>query len=249
MKRRLAERAGEARYLEEVAKLFGMDETPKRIEVYDNSHISGSNMVGAMVVAGAEGFRKNAYRKFNIREAGEADDYAMMREVMTRRFTRALKEEVGVDSEDWPDILLIDGGKGQLSAVKEVLQEIGVYDDLTVIGISKHEGRHAGREQFFVEGRAPFQLPVNDPTLYYLQRLRDEVHRFAIGAHRARRKKDISKSPLDEIVGIGAKRKKALLLHFGSAKDVASAGIEDLRQVEGISKAVAEKVYNFFNEG
>lgn len=253
LKRHLVERAGERKHLEAVAELFGLDDVPKRIEVYDNSHIAGTNMVGAMVVAGAEGFQKNAYRKFNIREAKAGDDYGMMREVMTRRFTRALKDNVERDSEAWPDILLIDGGKGQFSAVKEALEEIGVYDDVTVIGISKHEGRNAGREQFFVEGqngmKPPFQLPINDPTLYYLQRLRDEVHRFAIGAHRTRRKNDISKSPLDEIAGIGAKRKKALLLHFGSAKDVASAGIEDLRQVDGISKAVAERIYNHFNDG
>ena len=248
LKRNLAERAGEARHLENVAKLFDMEEPPKRIEVYDNSHISGSNMVGAMVVAGAEGFQKNAYRKFNIKEAIEGDDYGMMREVMTRRFTRALKEERAQESEDWPDILLIDGGQGQFNAVKETLEEIGVYDDVLVVGISKHEGRHAGREQFFVEGKAPFQLPVNDGTLHYLQRLRDEVHRFAIGAHRTRRKNDLSKSPLDQIPGIGAKRKKALLLRFGSAKDVASAGVSDLEKVEGISRTVAEKIYNFFNE-
>ncbi|CAG0903862.1 unnamed protein product [Cyprideis torosa] len=248
LKRHLAERAGENKHLENVAKLFDLDEAPKRIEVYDNSHISGTNMVGGMIVAGPEGFRKSAYRKFNIREAIAGDDYGMMREVMTRRFTRALKDEVDKEGEDWPDLLLIDGGQGQFSAVKEALEEIGVYDDVTVVGISKHEGRHAGREQFFVEGKEPFQLPINDPTLHYLQRLRDEVHRFAIGAHRTRRKKDISKSPLDQITGIGAKRKKALLLHFGSAKGVASAGIEDLRQVEGVSQAMAEKIYHFFNE-
>jgi len=252
LKRHLAERASEAKHLENVAKLFDMDETPKRIEVYDNSHIAGTNMVGAMVVADAEGFRKNAYRKFNIKEAIEGDDYGMMREVMTRRFTRALKEDVDKEGEDWPDILLIDGGLGQFNAVKETLEELGVYDDVLVVGISKHEGRHAGREQFFVDGtdglKPPFQLPVNDPTLHYLQRLRDEVHRFAIGAHRTRRKNDISKSPLDGIDGIGAKRKKALLLHFGSAKDVAGAGIEDLLKVDGISRAMAEKIYGFFNE-
>lgn len=248
LKRHLAERAGEAQHLKNVAELFEMDEAPKRIEVYDNSHISGTNMVGAMVVAGHEGFRKSAYRKFNIRESEEGDDYGMMREVMARRFTRALKEGVATDSDDWPDLLLIDGGKGQFNAVKETLIELGIYDDVVVVGISKHEGRNAGREQFFAEGKAPFQLPVNDATLHYLQRLRDEVHRFAIGAHRTRRKNDMSKSPLDQIAGIGAARKKALLLHFGSAKDVAGAGIEDLRQVEGISQSIAEKIYNFFNE-
>ncbi len=254
LKRHLIERASEAKHLENVTKLFELDETPKRIEVYDNSHIAGTNMVGAMVVAGAEGFRKNAYRKFNIKDAGEGDDYAMMREVMTRRFTRALKEDIDKQSEDWPDILLIDGGLGQFNAVKETLEELGVYDDVCVVGISKHEGRHAGREQFFVDDangklKPPFQLPIDDSTLHYLQRLRDEVHRFAIGAHRTRRKNDIVKSPLDQIGGIGAKRKKALLLHFGSAKDVAGAGVEDLLKVEGISRAMAEKIYGFFNEG
>lgn len=249
LKRYLVEQASEKQHLENVAQLFGLEECPTRIEVYDNSHISGTNMVGGMIVAGVEGFRKAAYRKFNIQKAVAGDDYGMMREVMNRRFTRALKENIDKNSDDWPDILLIDGGQGQFTAVKEALIELGVYDDVVVVGISKHEGRHAGREQFFMEGRKPFQLPVNDPTLHYLQRLRDEVHRFAIGAHRTRRKNDISKSPLDQIAGVGAKRKKALLLHFGSAKAVATAGIEDLRQVEGVSQAMAETIYQFFNEG
>ncbi len=248
LERHLIERAGQVRHLKEVAKLFDMADIPQRIEVYDNSHISGTNMVGGMIVAGVEGFRKAAYRKFNIKHAKEADDYGMMREVMERRFGRALRENVDFEGEDWPNLLLIDGGKGQLSSVKEVLVELGVWDKLTVVGIAKGEDRNAGREQFFIDGRTPFQLPINDPTLHYLQRLRDEVHRFAIGAHRTRRKNDITKSPLDQIEGIGAKRKKALLRHFGSAKEVATAGIEDLLKVEGISKAVAEKVYGYFNE-
>lgn len=252
LKRHIIERAGEAKHLEAVAKLFDMDEAPKRIEVYDNSHIAGTNMVGAMIVAGHEGFRKSAYRKFNIREAAAGDDFGMMREVMKRRFTRALKEGVSTDSDDWPDLLLIDGGKGQFSAVKETLEELGVYDDVKVVGIAKGEDRNAGREEFFVDGenglKPSFKLPPNDPTLHYLQRIRDEVHRFAIGAHRTRRKNDISKSPLDQIPGIGAHRKRALLRHFGSAKEVARAGIEDLRNVDGISEAIAEKIYNFFNE-
>jgi excinuclease ABC subunit C len=248
LKRYIIERAGEARHLEAVAKLFDMDEAPKRIEVYDNSHIAGANMVGAMIVAGHEGFRKSAYRKFNIREALAGDDFGMMREVMKRRFTRALKEGISTESDDWPDLLLIDGGKGQFSAVKETLEELGVYDDVTVVGIAKGVDRNAGREEFFVEGKPSFKLPPKDPTLHYLQRLRDEVHRFAIGAHRTRRKQDISKSPLDQIPGIGAHRKRSLLLHFGSAKEVARAGIEDLRNVAGISEAMAEKIYNFFNE-
>lgn len=286
LKRHVAERSSEAKHLEAVAKLFNLDTPPKRIEVYDNSHISGTNMVGAMIVTGAEGFQKNAYRKFNIKDSKAGDDFGMMREVMTRRFSRKLKEIQtnitpslegggrgdGVQSlhddkhstpppesspsrgrefygEDWPDILLIDGGKGQFSAVKETLQELGIYDHVTVVAIAKGEDRNAGREEFFTEGRASFQLPLNHPTLHYLQRIRDEVHRFAIGAHRTRRKNDITKSPLDQIAGIGAQRKRALLRHFGSAKDVASAGIEDLRNVDGISEAIAEKIYNFFNEG
>lgn len=248
LERHLLERKGEAKLLDGVASLFAMDALPERIEVYDNSHISGTNMVGGMVVAGAEGFRKNAYRKFNIRTAEAADDYGMMREVMTRRFGRALKEEVDRESEEWPDLLLIDGGLGQFNAVKEVLTEMGVWDDLMVVAISKGPDRNAGREQFFMEGRAPFRLPENDPVLHYLQRLRDEVHRFAIGAHRTRRKMDITKNPLDEIPGIGAARKRALLNHFGSAKAVKSAGVEDLLKVGGISRSQAEKIFSFFNE-
>ena len=205
-------------------------------------------MVGGMIVAGAEGFRKSAYRKFNIRQADAADDYGMMREVMARRFGRALRDEVDRESGEWPDLLLIDGGLGQFNAVKEILVEMGVWDDLTVVAIAKGPDRNAGREQFFMDGRPPFQLPFNDPVLHYLQRLRDEVHRFAIGAHRTRRAMDITKNPLDEIVGIGAARKKALLHHFGSAKAVKAAGVEDLLKVEGISRAQAEKIFAFFNE-
>jgi excinuclease ABC subunit C len=248
LERHLLERKGEGELLDAVAKLFGMEASPERIEIYDNSHISGTNMVGAMVVAGIEGFRKGAYRKFNIRMAEKADDYGMMREVMQRRFGRALKDEVDKDSEEWPDLLLIDGGLGQFNAVKETLVEMGVWDDLAVVSIAKGPDRNAGREQFFMEGRAPFQLPVNDAVLHYLQRLRDEAHRFAIGAHRKRRAMDITKNPLDEIAGIGAARKKALLHHFGSAKAIKSAGIEDLLKVEGISRAQAEKIFSFFNE-
>ncbi len=248
LERHLLERKGENELLEGVAKLFGMDDTPQRIEVYDNSHISGTNMVGGMVVAGPEGFRKNAYRKYNIKTADAADDYGMMREVMTRRFGRAIKEDIDRESEEWPDLLLIDGGLGQFNAVKEVLVEMGVWDDLAVVAISKGPDRNAGREQFFMEGKAPFRLPENDAVLHYLQRLRDEVHRFAIGAHRTRRKMDIGKNPLDEIAGIGAARKRALLHHFGSAKAIKSAGVEDLLKVEGISRAQAEKIFAFFNE-
>ena len=248
LERHLAERKSEHVLLEGVAKLFAMENSPERIEVYDNSHISGTNMVGAMIVAGPEGFRKGAYRKFNIREAQAADDYGMMREVMIRRFGRALKEDVDREGDEWPDLLLIDGGLGQFNAVKEVLVEMGVWEDLMVVAISKGPDRNAGREQFHMDGRAPFQLPVNDAVLHYLQRLRDEAHRFAIGAHRKRRTMDITKNPLDEIAGIGAARKKALLHHFGSAKAIKSAGIEDLLKVEGISRAQAEKIFAFFNE-
>lgn len=246
--RHLLERKGEAELLEGVAGLFAMEAVPERIEVYDNSHISGTNMVGAMVVAGIEGFRKGAYRKFNIRQAEAADDYGMMREVMARRFGRAIKDEIDRGSEEWPDLLLIDGGLGQFNAVKEILQELGVWEDLTVVAIAKGPDRNAGREQFFVEGREAFQLPINDPVLHYLQRLRDEVHRFAIGAHRKRRSMDITRNPLDEIPGIGAARKRALLHHFGSAKAIKSAGVEDLLKVEGILRAQAEKIFAFFNE-
>jgi len=248
LERHLLERKGENELLEGVARLFGMEATPQRIEVYDNSHISGTNMVGGMIVAGVEGFRKGAYRKFNIKTADKADDYGMMREVMTRRFGRAIKDDIDRGSEEWPDLLLIDGGLGQFNAVKEVLQEMGVWEDLTVVAIAKGPDRNAGREQFFMEGREPFQLPFNDPVLHYLQRLRDEVHRFAIGAHRTRRKMDITKNPLDEIAGIGAARKRALLHHFGSAKAIKSAGVEDLLKVGGISRAQAEKIFAFFNE-
>lgn len=248
LKRRLSEQASEKKHMKAVALIFGMDKPPKRIEVYDNSHISGTNQVGGMIVAGEDGFNKSAYRKFNIKMADKSDDYGMMREVMERRFGRALKEKVNIKSEDWPNLLLIDGGKGQLSAVTHVLKELGVYNDLTVVGIAKGPDRNAGREQFFMNDRAPFTLPLNDPTLHYLQRLRDEVHRFAVGAHRTRRKKDISKSPLDGVPGIGAKRKKALLLRFGSGKDVTQAAIEDLQTVEGISPALAEKIYNYFRD-
>ncbi|MCB1563389.1 MAG: excinuclease ABC subunit UvrC [Alphaproteobacteria bacterium] len=248
LERETASRQREEAFLEAVAVLFGMEEAPCRIEIYDNSHIAGTNMVGAMVVSGPEGFVKKAYRKFNIREAKAADDYGMMREVMRRRFKRALQEEEDTGTrENWPDLLLIDGGRGQFNAVKAELEELGVADRVALVSIAKGEDRNAGRETFFVEGRAPFQLPEKDSTLHYLQRLRDEAHRFAIGSHRARRKKQISASPLDEIEGIGAARKKALLLYFGSAKAVAGASAEDLEKIEGISKAIAQKIYEHFH--
>ncbi len=247
LERYQAQQASQVKLLQGVADLFDMDEPPKRIEVYDNSHISGTNMVGGMVVAGVEGFRKSAYRKFNIKKAAAADDYAMMREVMERRFKRALTDNVDRDGDEWPDLLLIDGGAGQLSACKGALEDLGVWSQLTVVGISKGPERNAGREKFLMEGRDAFQLPVNDPVLHYLQRLRDEVHRFAIGAHRTRRTKQITSSPLDGVAGIGAKRKKALLHHFGSAKAVSGAALEDLEKVEGISRAIAQKIYDHFH--
>lgn len=248
LQRHLTERKGDAVLLEGVAKLFGLEAPPKRIEVYDNSHISGTNMVGAMIVAGPEGFRKAAYRKFNIRQAQAADDYGMMREVMSRRFGRAVSEGVDREGEDWPDLLLIDGGLGQLNAVMDCLKELGVSDDLAVVGIAKGEDRNAGREKFFIPGKDSFVLPINDPVLHYLQRLRDEAHRFVIGAHRTRRTAQIGQSQLDDVPGIGAKRKKALLLHFGSAKAVQDAGLTDLEKVEGISKDTARKIYSYFHE-
>ncbi|MCB1839307.1 MAG: excinuclease ABC subunit UvrC [Alphaproteobacteria bacterium] len=245
--RHVLSQAGQEKLLSGVAELFKLEEPPERIEVYDNSHISGTNMVGAMIVAGPEGFQKNAYRRFNIKQAAEADDYGMMREVLTRRFKRALKEQEEGVRMVWPDLLLIDGGQGQFNVCREVLEECGVLGEVMLVAIAKGPDRDAGREKFFMEGRAPFQLPVNDPVLHYLQRLRDEAHRFAIAGHRGKRKKQMVTSPLDDVPGIGARRKKALLMHFGSAKAVADAGIEELEKVEGISRAVAQKIYDHFH--
>ena len=244
---RLLEKEGESRLLEGVAKLFDLDELPQRIEVYDNSHISGTHMVGAMIVAGPDGFQKNAYRKFNIKDADEADDYGMMREVFARRFKRAIKEQEDGDDSNWPDLVLIDGGKGQLSSCRAVLEDYGILDRVTLVAIAKGEDRNAGREQFFMAGKPAFQLPLKDPVLYYLQRLRDEAHRFVIGAHRNKRQGAISGSPLDEISGVGGARKRALLHRFGSAKAVADAGVDDLASVEGISKQLAQKIYDHFH--
>lgn len=247
LKRSLIEQNSQGRLLDGVAELFGMDARPERIEVYDNSHISGTNMVGGMIVAGPEGFMKNAYRKFNIQQAGASDDFGMMREVLERRFGRAMKEGKSKGDPDWPDLLLIDGGLGQYNAVKDVLEECGVLDDVTLVAISKGPDRNAGREKFHMEGRGTFQLPIDDPVLHYLQRLRDEAHRFAIGAHRTRRKNDQTRSSLDTVPGIGATRKKALLLYFGSAKAVEDAGLLDLQKVEGISASIAQKIYDHFH--
>ena len=250
LERRLAESASQRKLLEGVAEAFYLDDMPERIEVYDNSHIQGASPVGAMIVSGPEGFEKNSYRKFNIKSADLApgDDYGMMREVLTRRFSRLLKETASDNTNAvWPDLVLIDGGAGQLSATHEVLDELGI-DTLRVVGIAKGPDRDAGRERFFIRGRDPFMLPSRDPVLYFVQRLRDEAHRFAIGAHRTRRKKSIGASPLDEVPGIGPARKRALLKHFGSAKAVSRAGLADLQAVDGISAHIAQIVYDFFHE-
>ena len=247
--RRMAERGTQRQLLEGLARVLGLDAPPERIEVYDNSHIQGSAPIGAMIVAGPDGFTKNAYRKFNIKSEGAAgDDFAMMREVMSRRFGRALKENPDRDDEHWPDLMLIDGGQGQLEAARQVLTELGL-EDITVVGIAKGPDRDAGRERFFMPGRPPFSLEPRDPVLYFLQRLRDEAHRFAIGSHRTRRAADITRSALDEVPGIGAARKRALLNHFGSARAVAGATLEDIQSVPGISGGLAQKIHDHFRGG
>ncbi len=249
LERKLAETAGQAKLLDATAALFGLDGPPARIEVYDNSHIMGSNAYGVMVVAGAEGFRKQAYRKFAIRSAiTPGDDFGMMREVLTRRFSRALKEEEAGEETEWPDLVLIDGGLGQLTAAQAILDELGI-DDVLLVAISKGPDRDAGREWFHRTGQAPFQLPPRDPVLYFLQRLRDEAHRFAITTHRAGRSKALVTSELDEIAGIGPGRKRALLNHFGSARGVKQAGLADLEAAPGVSKAIARVVYAHFHPG
>jgi excinuclease ABC subunit C len=248
--RRLAETTTQGKLLREIAELFELADPPQRIEVYDNSHIQGTNALGAMIVAGPDGFQKGQYRKFNIRNADTVpgDDFAMMREVMARRFGRALEEDPDRDKGLWPDLVLIDGGKGQVSAVKAVLDDLGI-EDLPFIGVSKGPDRNAGREIFhFPDGRE-LTLAVNAPVLFYLQRLRDEAHRFAIGAHRTKRAKAITSSPLDDVPGIGPARKKALLMHFGTARAVRSASLEDLQRAPGVSAAVAQAVYDFYHAG
>jgi excinuclease ABC subunit C len=246
--RHLAEGTTQGKILREVAELFELDEPPARIEVYDNSHIMGTNMVGAMIVAGPEGLRKNAYRKFNIRnpETTAGDDFAMMREVLERRFARLEKEDPDRKSGEWPDLLLIDGGKGQVSAVADTLQEMGV-EDVPIVGISKGPDRNAGREHFHLPDGRESMLPLNSPLLFYLQRLRDEAHRFAIGAHRTKRAKSFTANPLDDVAGIGPARKKALLMHFGSAKAVRSAALQDLERAPGISTAMAQAIHDHFH--
>ncbi|MEJ5975360.1 excinuclease ABC subunit UvrC [Novosphingobium sp. PS1R-30] len=245
--RRMAESGSKAKIMREVADFFELPEVPQRIEVYDNSHIQGAHALGAMIVAGPEGFLNGQYRKFNIKTAQTNDDFGMMREVMARRFGRAMTEDPDRQSGTWPDLVLIDGGKGQMSAVREVVEELGV-EDLPLIGIAKgpHHGRD-GREVFhFPDGREKM-LPVNSPVLFYLQRLRDEAHRFAIGAHRAKRSRAITASPLDEIPGIGPARKRALLLHFGTAGKVRAASLHDLQRAPGVSAAVAQTIYDFYH--
>ncbi|MEZ5692864.1 MAG: excinuclease ABC subunit UvrC [Altererythrobacter sp.] len=253
LERRLAESGTKARVLRDLAEFLELEGVPQRIEVYDNSHIQGAKAVGAMIVAGPEGLLKNQYRKFNIREAQTNDDFGMMREVMRRRFERALKDdpdrETSGDRAVWPDLVLIDGGKGQMSSVRDTLEELGI-EDIPLIAIAKgpHHGRE-GREVFhFPDGREK-TLPTNSPLLFYLQNLRDEVHRYAIGAHRAKRSRAISASPLDEIPGIGPARKRALLLHFGTASKVRAAALEDLQRAPGVSDAVARKIYDFYHAG
>ncbi len=245
--RRLAESSAQRKLLEGVADVFGLDRTPQRVEVYDNSHIQGTNALGGMIVAGPEGFMKSAYRTFNIKgPVAPGDDYAMMREVLTRRFKAAQRDDPDRDRGQWPDLVLVDGGQGQLTVACEVFAELGV-EDVGLVSIAKGPDRNAGRERFFMADREPFQLPPNHPVLYFLQRLRDEAHRFAIGGHRARRSKDIQKSGLDDIAGIGAARKKALLHHFGSARAVSEAALQDLESVDGISAALARKIYDHFH--
>ena len=247
--RRMAERGTQRQLLEGIARVFGLDAPPERIEIYDNSHIKGSAPIGAMVVAGPDGFIKNSYRKFNIKTEGAAgDDFAMMREVLTRRFGRALREDPERAEEHWPDLVLIDGGQGQLEVARQVLGELGL-EDIAIVGIAKGPDRDAGRERFFVPGKPPFSLEPRDPVLYFLQRLRDEAHRFAIGTHRTRRAADLTRSALDEIPGIGAGRKRALLHHFGSARAVGAATIEDIKSVPGISETIAQKIHDHFRGG
>ncbi|UXS95939.1 excinuclease ABC subunit UvrC [Agrobacterium tumefaciens] len=264
--RKLAETSSQARLLKGFAETFNLPYVPRRIEIYDNSHIMGTNAVGGMVVAGPEGFVKNQYRKFNIKSTDitPGDDFGMMREVMTRRFSRLLKEDGKPDRAQtltptpeeaadmpfpaWPDVILIDGGQGQMTAVRAVLDELDIRDSVIAIGVAKGVDREAGRERFFADGRNDFSLPPRDPVLYFIQRMRDEAHRFAIGSHRARRKKEMVRNPLDEISGIGPGRKRSLLQHFGTAKAVSRAGLNDLMNVTGISEAVARQIYNHFHE-
>ncbi len=247
--RKMAETATQAKLMRGVAEAFDLKAPPERVEVYDNSHIQGAHAVGAMIVAGPEGFLKNQYRKFNIRgdELTPGDDFGMMKEVLTRRFKRLIKEDPERTEGHWPDLLLIDGGAGQVSAVREIMDAHGV-GDIPMVGVAKGIDRDAGKEEFYRTGKRPFALRHNDPVLYFIQRMRDEAHRFAIGTHRAKRAKSVGATPLDDVPGVGAARKRALLAHFGSAKAVARANLSDLKAVEGVSSALAEKIYDFFHE-
>ncbi|KIC16656.1 excinuclease ABC subunit C [Leisingera sp. ANG-DT] len=246
--RRMAESATQAKLLRGLAESFGLDGPPQRIEVYDNSHIQGTNAVGGMIVMGPEGFMKNAYRKFNIRgdDLVPGDDFGMMKEVLNRRFSRLLKEDPDREKGLWPDLLLIDGGAGQVSAVAEIMEAHGVQD-IPMVGVAKGVDRDHGKEEFYRPGESAFALQRNDPVLYFVQRMRDEAHRFAIGTHRAKRAKAVSATPLDEVPGVGASRKRALLAHFGSAKAVSRANLADLKAVDGISEALAERIYDHFH--
>ena len=246
--RRAAEGATQLRLVNEIAELFGLEGPPSRIEVYDNSHIMGTNSVGAMIVAGPEGFQKGQYRKFNIKrpETIAGDDFGMMREVLERRFARAMEEDPDRESGTWPDLLLIDGGKGQVSAVKGVLDAMGI-EDVPIVGVAKGPDRNAGRETFHTPDGREITLPMNHPVLFHLQRLRDEAHRFAIGAHRTRRAKALVTSSLDDVPGVGPARKKALLMHFGTARAVKNASLADLQQAPGVSGAVAQQVHDYFH--
>ncbi|WP_299045247.1 excinuclease ABC subunit UvrC [uncultured Tateyamaria sp.] len=247
--RKMAESATQAKLLRGLAEAFELPEPPDRIEVYDNSHIQGTNAVGAMIVAGPDGFMKNSYRKFNIKgdDLTPGDDFGMMKEVLHRRFKRLLTEDPDRSKGMWPDLLLIDGGAGQVSAVAEIMREHGV-EDIPMVGVAKGVDRDAGKEEFHRVGQRPFALRHNDPVLYFVQRMRDEAHRFAIGTHRAKRAKSNMKNPLDDIPGVGASRKRALLAHFGSAKAVARANLADLKAVDGVSEGLAQKVYDFFHD-
>jgi excinuclease ABC subunit C len=243
----MAESTTQGKLLQEMSEVFELPEPPKRIEVYDNSHIMGTNATGAMIVAGPEGFRKNSYRKFNIKSAQTDDDFGMMKEVLERRFARLEKDDPDRAGGEWPDLILIDGGRGQLSAVSEIMENAGVHD-VPVVGVAKgpHHGRE-GREVFHLPGGREVTFPPNAPLLFYLQRLRDEAHRFAIGTHRAKRAKSLTTSTLDEVPGIGPNRKRALLMHFGTARAVKGAALDDLERAPGISKAMARQIYDYFH--
>lgn len=248
--RKMAESSAQSKLLAGVCEAFGLEGNPERIEVYDNAHISGTNAVGGMIVAGPDGFQKGQYRKFNIKgtELTPGDDYAMMKEVMRRRFSRMVKEEEAGENPPRPDLVLVDGGAGQLAAVLEVMADVGV-DDIAVVGVAKGPDRDAGLERFFIEGKTPFMLEPKSPVLYYLQRLRDEAHRFANGSHQTRRSMDLKKNPLDEIDGVGPGRKRALLHAFGSARGVSRASVDDLAKVDGVSEALAQRIFDFFRKG